>query len=658
MPEGLEQAVMNNLNDKGTDTPAQNVNEDLTQLRGKIIEKTNKIRRMRVSYERQWITNVAFLYGKHYFELESRGAKSGLEQRIVWELKNIQRQKLTRRTSNYILPLYRSLHARMLQMKAVVNIEASTRTENDRNAARAATEFIEDFWDTANQRNPVLCDKYPGMQLTISKLLTYMLSTGGGYLYPFWNPNSPGKTVLNGQVQEGKIGQVEVEVCHDFEVLPDPLGRSLTREKVASTEELFYLFGKEVKPTDVEISDSEKQILNMLEGGTSDMKYDNAAKVYYHWELPSGKHPNGRQMIFTDKEWLQEPIDLDPDYRGCLPMFRFRYLDIMLSQYSQGFVDQLIQSQEEYNFTISKLYGYKKWMSGKLKVPQGCAMKTRYDDEIGQIIIYNSSYGEPHWDMPKSAPAQLFKDLDRIRRDMEDIAAVHDVSLSRVPRGVKSGVAIENLTELDNTSISPQLISTEEKLGFFVETVLEMIKNHYSEPRLLSTAGEDLGVQVRSFQGSEVEGNRRVKVTLGSSLPMSKEARRTTILGLADKEYITKEKALKLLEFGDVEGIFHSVDETAEKAELEEMLTGIVFQAFPWETHHIRLKVLSDFMNTKKFRDMVQSQDPEQQKIAGNIIDHRSQHQRFLQLEMEEAAKNVEGQVDPGAGGGETKKSS
>lgn len=652
MPEDLSQAVAEGLRDTGVNKDVLvNTNDASTQLRGKVITRVNKIRRMRMAYERQWITNIAFLYGKHYFELEDRRRTvGGLEERVVWELKNIQRQKLTRRTSNYILPLYRSLHARLLMMKSNVTIEPSTRTERDRNAARASTEFIEDFWDTVNSKNPVLCDKYPGMMLVLGKLFSYLLATGGGYLYPFFNANSRGKAVLEGEVVEGRVGQVECEVLHDFEVFPDPLGRSITRVQIASVEELYHLFGKEVKPTNVEMSDGERQILNMLEGSTGEsVKYEDAVQLYYSWELPSQAHPNGRQMIFTNNEWILEPTDADPDYRGCFPLFRFKYIDIMLAQYAQGFVDQLIQPQEEYNFTISKLYAYKKWLNGKVKVPAGCQMKTRYDDEVGQVIVYNSSYGEPHWDVPPSAPASLFKDLDRIRRDMEDIAAVHDVSLSRVPRGVKSGVAIENLTELDNSAIAPQLISVEEKLGFFVDTVLEIMKNRYTEPRLISIAGDDLGAQVRSFIGSSTEGNRRIKVSLGSSLPLSKEARRKTIIDLADKEYISKEKALKLLEFGDVEGIFHSVDETAEKAELEQMLAGVQVEALPWETHAVRLKVLSDFMNTENFRKLFQSQDPNEKAIAAIIIQHRQQHQDFLNAELAAAAANQE--TPPAAGG-------
>lgn len=57
-----------------------------------IIKKKDKIQKARSSYERNWLTNIAFLFGKQHFITSSKNVTSGLEERIVWELKSEERK--------------------------------------------------------------------------------------------------------------------------------------------------------------------------------------------------------------------------------------------------------------------------------------------------------------------------------------------------------------------------------------------------------------------------------------------------------------------------------------------------------------------------------------------------------------------------------------
>jgi len=218
---------------------------------------------------------------------------------------------------------------------------------------------------------------------------------------------------------------------------------------------------------------------------------------------------------------------------------------------------------------------------------------------------------------------------------MEDIATVHDVSMSRVPAGVKSGVAIENLSELDASQLAPILLGIEQQLAFFSETVLDIIQAKYTEPRILSITGDTLGADVKVFKGEQLQGNRRIKITLGTSMPISKTERQTLILGLADKGYITKQKALELMEFGQLEGVYRSVDEQAEKSEIQELLKGIYVEPQQWEDHTVRLAKLQEFMKSKQFRFL-------SQEIQQMFIAHQKQHQDFLMAEIS-AAKDMGG---------------
>ena len=130
----------------------------------KIIKQRDSIQRGRQLYEKQWLINIAFLHGKQHFQIEKKPTDA-LDERVHWELQNLERQKKTRRVDNYILPLYRSLLSRMLSMKSHITVDPTTNSERDKSAARVGSEALEEFWQNVNKHNPILCQQYSGMML-------------------------------------------------------------------------------------------------------------------------------------------------------------------------------------------------------------------------------------------------------------------------------------------------------------------------------------------------------------------------------------------------------------------------------------------------------------------------------------------------------------
>lgn len=597
-----------------------------------VLKRKNAVQKARSAFEKQWLVNIAFLYGKHYFAVEKRPL-AGLDERIYWELKNIERKKKTRRIANYILPLYRSLLARMLLMKAKISVEPLTRSTRDVESAKVAQEVLEDFWINVNKSNPVLAQEYAGMLQILAKLFSYMLTLGRGYLKPYFNPTASAKVMLGDTINEFQVGAVETEVIHLFDLFVDPMKQWIIQQKILSVDTIKDLYDVEIEPENIGMTDVEKQLMSLLETGQSmEEKYENAVRVYEMWQVPDTKYPEGRLVITTEKKQIFESI-LPEEYKGKLPFFKFDYLDVMMSGYPQGMVEQLISLQEEYNFTISRLAEYKKWFAGKLKVPKNCKLETRYDDEVGQIIRYDAAFGEPHFETPPNPPNFLIEEIERIRRDMEDISAVHDTSMGRIPSQAKSGIAIENLSELDNSQLSPVLMGIEQQLAFFCETVLDIVEKRYTEPRLIGITGEEMAQEVKTFRGEQVKGNRRISISLGSSLPTSRKARQEQIMLLAERGYISREKALELMEFGDVEGVFHSIDESQAKTENRQMLQGIIHQPEQWENHTIHAKVHTDFMKSEQFRNLPL-------EIQDIFRQHYALHQQFISAEMQ-AAKQM-----------------
>ena len=612
--------------------PKKQVNLDLVK---DIITKKDDIQRGRNIQERQWLVNIAFLFGKQHFIAKSSTIASGMEERIIWELTSEERKNSVKKTANYILPLYRSLLARMMLMKAHTSVEPTTNSERDKSAARVASEVLEDFWQMANKHNPVLAQKYAGMPIILGKGFGYSLATGRGYLYPYFNSKTQAKYYMDGVVNEGLVGECETYLLNQFDVFDDPLGKHKIVQRVLSIDDIKAQYGKDVKAEDIVYTDIEQQLVNMLEGDDDNKsKPKNACRIFEYWEIPSEKYSQGRFVVVTAKEDLFDSV-IPPEYKGRIPLFEINYLDLLLSQYPQGMVEQLISLQEEYNFTLSKIHAYKKYMNGKLKVPKDAKLEVKYDEEIGQIIFYVNGQ-EPHFEVPPSPPTYLWEELNRIRRDMEDISAVHD-STKFQQKDVRSGKAIENLDDLDSNALSPILISNEQNLSFFAETVLDIVEAKYSEPRLLGITGDQEVADVKTFKGGDITGNRRVKVNIGTGMPLNKTERQLFIMKLKAEGYIDASKALELMEFGDLSGLYNSVDEQAQKMETSEILAGAAIEVNDWDYHQAHIRVIEKFLKGDQFKKLA----PEIQQA---LLQHRGIHQKFLRAEMMAAANMNPGQ--------------
>ena len=102
------------------------------------------------------------------------------------------------------------------------------------------------------------------------------------------------------------------------------------------------------------------------------------------------------------------------------------------------------------------------------------------------------------------------------------------------------------------------------------------------------------------------------------------------------------------MEFGDLSGLYNSIDEQAQKMEDSEMLTSkTLIEPNEWDYHNAHISTIEKFMKSDAFRKLT----PQEQSI---FLRHRSIHQQFLRSEMQAAANMQPGapdQAQPGQGG-------
>jgi hypothetical protein len=161
--------------------------------------------------------------------------------------------------------------------------------------------------------------------------------------------------------------------------------------------------------------------------------------------------------------------------------------------------------------------------------------------------------------------------------------------------------------------------------------VLNIMEHRYTEDRLVNIAGDYMTKEIQTFKGDSLSGNRNTKISLGSAMPTSRQARQTFILELAQKGFIDKPRAMELLEFAQEEGLYHDVSRNGEKTEIARMAKGDTnVVPKPWENHAARLAILTNFMQTPDFEKL----GPD---ICNIFIAHMKAHQQMLMAEMQTA---------------------
>ena len=184
-------------------------------------------------------------------------------------------------------------------------------------------------------------------------------------------------------------------------------------------------------------------------------------------------------------------------------------------------------------------------------------------------------------------PQTPFTQIANFLRYIEDLGGAHDVSLGRVPTGVRSGVGIAQLRQNDAVNQADLVDNLEDFMVRAGERVLNLIAENYISSRLVRIVGREgspeyflaLGENAPSKPDVNEDGERlleqgggklkvavigkdnEVRVTIGSWLNQTLGAKQERLEALYEKGAIDQETLLEHLEFGDIASIIQRTRE-------------------------------------------------------------------------------------------------
>lgn len=276
--------------------------------------------------------------------------------------------------------------------------------------------------------------------------------------------------------EEAPVGDLCEEILPGFSVLLDPTAR--TWEQVrwlihAETRPLSWFVdrfgeqGKSVRPDARRQVNGHGYVDQYLNGGIgltspvafpSSMRGMDSAVCKEYWEKPSFKFPRGRYIVCAGNVLLYSgpwPYQKNDDF----PFVPLGYQERSDSPYHRSLAGELISLQYTYNRMYSAMLEQGEQQVDYIAIPKGAGVQADAFDEIktrGVKKVYwdaTKAPSPPVFSRSQGISQDKFAFLERVERDMQDIAGVHDVTQGLAPAGTPAE-AIRLLQQADQTQHS------------------------------------------------------------------------------------------------------------------------------------------------------------------------------------------------------------
>jgi len=600
--------------------------QDLITYGNEFFTQSAKAKRAK---ERQWMLNLAFLAGDQLVKVNSH---TGELNRVPVEY---DPEWVVRIVDNRILPVYRTIMAKLTKNKPIPDAQAHSREENDIQAARAAIKLEVYHWQMLDLDNI-----HPEM-------VGWMVACGKAYYKQFWNPKKGERLVdddprmlelMNtdkGLTPDGKpqndqgvpldkidvsTGDTDLVLRTPFNIYPQP-GKKRLKDmtiigdaEIMDAEEVWELYEVEVQ------SEKETQLTGLnasLSGAVGDNRRKtekdiaNPVTVKELYILPCRRFPKGIKYRWAGNQLLGKP-EACPKIR----IVDFNLINIPGQFFPKGIIDDLIPIQRRWNQLLSKIEMHNDLYNDPPSVYD--SSRIDIDDYTTEPGIFIESL-VPGADVrgaisPITVPSldnAIFKELEILDAQFEIVPVINKVSFGKDTANATSGKAINFLQEKDDDIVRPLITNIEAGYAKVFQNDFEECQENYDEDRGFAIVGEDNKIEWVDFQKADLQSNLTLTVEAGSAMPSSKAAKQSMVMEMLTAGFFTDPrtgrpdfaKALKYLEFGSVDDIYqdNALDCNQAQRENEKLKTGQEVQVLDWHNHeahfyeHNRMRKTTDY---------------------------------------------------------------
>ena len=374
-------------------------------------------------------------------------------------------------------------------------------------------------------------------------------------------------------------------------------------------------------------------------------RFPHHARYSKIWFYPDDEWPLGREVhkagnvVLYDGEWRHKYLTTGSKRRH--PLIPVYYTQVPLRFRGQGMVENLLEPQWEYNKKRSQMVQILNRMAKpKWTASKGHKMAHAPDDEPGEVLVYTidpiSPKAKPEPVLPSVPTGDFEAHFARTMSDMQNTASQHEVSYGRTPPGVSAGVAIEQLIAQDDAAKGMPMQDAIVALQDVGYSVLGMYRQYGQEEQVLSIAGRDYQHEFYTWKKSMSDPFARVQIISDGSMPATRGQKREMVKELVALTILDpindRNKILQYLEFGQLEEVFHQINQdiTIAKRENQEMLDTDTLPAVQMEDdHEVHIREHSEFVKARREIDPI---------TAATMRTHIHQHLFFKGMMQQQTA--------------------
>jgi hypothetical protein len=300
-----------------------------------------------------------------------------------------------------------------------------------------------------------------------------------------------------------------------------PLCRYIIHSQFMDVEQVYELYGKEVKPEEMSRTDKEKAAL-LREMGQAPII--DGAIVNELWVKQGRRYAKGAYTVWVGKDFMVEP-DNFPYKHMQMPFTQVGSIPRPGSQHYTCAVKYLRSGQMELNkYHQQRLMVREAFSNPKWWIPAELELEQMPDDSPRQILTGNSGGGQykPELIQPTTFPEN--QDGEWIRQEMQDTVGLHEVSQGQVPGRVEAAKAIESLKEADNSRLAELTRTTKSSLSQGAWQMLMLAKQYITDEVIVQTYSSEGMPEVKRFKTEDLKPGMKVKTLMGTGLGRTRAA--------------------------------------------------------------------------------------------------------------------------------------
>lgn len=540
----------------------------------------NDSRRDKIAVRRAWNLSLKFLEGRQWLSYDKR---------LGSYVTATSSEGSSRVTVNLLLNIYRNVLSRLaLAYPGVVVIPASPSYE-DILKAKSSETALRYYWHK---------DDVPE---TIEHLIKWLLTTGTAALHTFYDPGME-------CVRTEAVGAYDI-FFEQAVINPDD-SRWVALRSYVDREDLKEAYPNKAEEIENAPAPQEPDYGQINPAPNEGPPKDRVEVFDIYWR-------DGRHAVVTGSTYLFKQKQMPTK---TFPVQIIRYTEIPRRLWGKGLIEPLVDLQMLYNRARSQvvhnveLMGNPKWL-----VPKTAGVSTHaITSKPGEKIYYNQAGGTPQQVAAAPLPSYIADNITRLQAEMGDVAGLHSVSLGKRAVGVTSGKAIQALASHDTSQLQISQAAIEKGAATMARCVLELMKEFYTEAKMMSMLDQYGRVTFASIQSTNIVDTPEVFIEAGSLFRDEAQDRDAKVMELAQAGMITPQQALQELSFRT--GNAFVSEKVQAMAHAKDMLDaarlGARVEVFMSDDLEAFGKVFGEFMQTEEFYLLT----PERQDYLRDVL--------------------------------------